>query len=129
MATVINFVRNQMFVEFTFWNFWAVPIKALNVTSFATVTDPTYVTLVVPRFPEKPWTFIAVNASWWRWSSWSGWGSGSSSNAFVSRATWTWSEFLDVTVVAINFVDVYFWTASFVTVTLVSWAVALIFFS
>jgi hypothetical protein len=50
MTAIVDFVRNQVFVELTFWNFWAVPVKTLNISSFTTVTDPTNITLMVPRF-------------------------------------------------------------------------------
>jgi hypothetical protein len=128
MATIVDFVRDQVLVEFTFWNFWAVPVEALDVTSFATVTDPANITLMVPRFSEEPWAFITVDASWWSWGSWSGWGSGSG-NTFVGWATWTWWKFLDVTVVALDFFNDNWWAASFVATTLVSWTGAFVFFS
>lgn len=54
VAAVINFVTNQVFVELTFWNFWAVSVETLDVTSFATVTNPADVALIVPRFSEEP---------------------------------------------------------------------------
>jgi len=54
VAAIVDFVTDQVFVEFTFWNFWTVPIKTLDVTSFATVTNPADFALIVPRFSEEP---------------------------------------------------------------------------
>jgi hypothetical protein len=114
-----------MFVEFTFWNFWTVSIEALNVTSFATVTDSANITLIIPRFSEKSWTFVSVDTSWWSWGGW-WWSSGS--DTFVGVATWRWSDSLNVTVGAFNFVNVDFWANFGVANTRVFWTFAFVLF-
>jgi hypothetical protein len=114
-----------MFVEFAFWDFWAVSIEALNVTSFATVTDSANITLIIPGFSKKSWTFVTVDTSWW---SWGGWWSGIIANTFVGVATWRWGDSLNVTVGTFNFVNVDFWANFGVADTRVFWTFAFVLF-
>jgi hypothetical protein len=126
VTTIIDFVTDQVFVEFTFWNFWAVSIEALDVTSFATVTDSANITLIIPRFSEKSWTFVTINTSWWSWSNFWWWSSG---DTFVGVAAWRWGDSLNVTVGTFNFIDVDIWAAFSVTNARVFWTVAFVLFS
>jgi hypothetical protein len=123
VATVVDFVGYQVFVEFTFWNFWAVSIEALDVTSFATVTDSANIALIIPRFSEKSWTFLAVDASWWSWGDY-WWSSGG--DTFVGVAAWRWSLNLNVTIGAFDFFGIDWWTEFGITYTRVFWTVAFV---
>jgi hypothetical protein len=125
MAAIINFIGDQVFVEFTFWNFWAVSIETLDITSFTTVADSADITLIIPRFSEKSWTFVVVDTSWWGWGN--NWWSGGS-NTFVGVAAWGWSDSLNITVSTFNFVDADIWTAFGVTNARVFWTVAFVLF-
>lgn len=65
------------------------------------------------------WTF-------WAWTSWSG--GGWRGNTSIGVATWTWGEFFNVTVDALDLVDVDDWAARVVAVARVGWAIALVLF-
>jgi hypothetical protein len=137
VAAIIDFVADHVFVKFTFWNFWAVPVETLDVTTFATVANSADIALSVPRFSEHPGTFVAVNAGWWLWGGWTFWAWGTWSgglcglwrgNTFIGVATWTWGEFFNVTINALDLVDVDDWATRIVTVARVGWAIALVLF-
>merc|ERR1739848_443852 len=69
-AAIVDLVRHEVFIEFTHWNFWAVTVEALDVTTFTTRANTADVAFGVPRFSEETWAFVGVEASWALWSGW-----------------------------------------------------------
>jgi hypothetical protein len=133
-AAIIDLVAHKVFVEAALWDFFAIPIKALDGVNIATRTDPADVAFVIPRFTENTWTFfIHTGGLWGSW--WGNWWWSITTNvfdAFVFDTTWrwlwvrvfedktSWASWLDVlglvrvlalVVVALAFVS---WTVTFV---------------
>jgi hypothetical protein len=95
MATVINLVRHELFIESALWNLWAVSVETLDVSTLATRTDSAYVVIIVPRFLEDTWALVPVDACWWLWggrSNWAGsiWAEGGGADADIAWAAFTW---------------------------------------
>jgi len=65
---------------------------------------------------------------WGGWTFWAWSGGGWRGNTFVGVATWTWGEFFNVTVDALDLVDVDDWATRIVAVARVGWAIALVLF-